>query len=361
MRICTLVLLTFAAGDLSAQTPTVRPFSARIAQQIDALFNAYGTAGPGYAVGVIQNGKLVHARGYGLANLEYAQPITPQSVFNVASLAKQFTAAAIALLVIDRRVTLEDEVGKFIANWPAAYRAVRIKHLIYMTSGVPEYYRQERPGGGSWERDYFTVDDALAASGARGKLDFEPGTAWAYSNVNYMLLARIVERVSGESFASFTDRRIFQPLGMTSTHFNDDVTRVVRNRVTGYNIREGGGFHRHERISPHYGGSGLFTTVEDLARWDENFYTHQLGGPRLSELMLSTMRFAHNKANDAFGLVWGAHRGLRSLWYEGGDVGFSSYMVRFPDARLSVIVLSNLGTGNAAQKAREVLNQLIEP
>jgi CubicO group peptidase (beta-lactamase class C family) len=147
---------------------------------------------------------------------------------------------------------------------------------------------------------------------------------------------------------------------MASTHFDDDLGLVVRNRVTGYNAREAGGYRREIRRSPHFGGSGLFTTIEDLARWDRSFETHELGGPELTALLLGTRRFEHDKVNDAFGLVWGDYRGHRTLWYEGGDLGFSSYMVRLPDVRLTVIELSNLGTGRAADHAGQVLEALFD-
>ncbi|HYC59773.1 MAG TPA: serine hydrolase domain-containing protein [Thermoanaerobaculia bacterium] len=317
---------------------------------IDAVFADVDPKAPGYAVGVVQKGQLVYARGYGLANLDDATPITRKSVFNIASLSKQFTAAAIAILIRDGKLSLEQPVPEV--------EGVRIKHLLYMTSGIPEYYRQSRPGGKTWERDPFTIEDAIAASLAQ-PLEFEPGTRWSYSNVNYMLLAKIVERVSGEPFSSFLRRRIFEPLGMSSTHVNDDLTRVVPHRAIGYNVRENGGFHRHDRISPHYGGSGVFSTIEDLAKWEANFSTHTLGGPELTALQLSTMKFAHEKTNDAFGRVWGEYKGFRTLWYEGGDLGFSSYVVRFPDQDLSIIVLSNLGSGRAADRARKVADVLL--
>ncbi len=294
-------------------------------QDIDQVFAEFDRDdAPGYAVGVVKDGELIVARGYGSANLDYRIPITSRSVFNVASLSKQFTATALALLIREGRISLDDSVRQHISEFPERFDAVRVKHLLYMTSGVPEYYRQVRPGGRTWDRDAFTVDDAIAASLAAPALDFEPGTKWAYSNVNYMLIAEIVERVSGDRFAQYVRRRIFEPLGMTASHVNDDVTLVVPNRVIGYNLREDGGFHRHDRISPHYGGSGVFTTIDDLTRWDHNLQTDTLGGPALTDLLLSTMKFEHPKTNDAFGLVWGEYRGLRTLSYEGGDLGFSS-------------------------------------
>jgi CubicO group peptidase (beta-lactamase class C family) len=191
------------------------------------------------------------------------------------------------------------------------------------------------------------------------RLRFAPGTQWSYSNVNYMLLAEIVRRVSGIAFSEFVRREIFEPLGMKDSLVNDDLGAVVPHRVTGYNARPSGGYRQEIRRAPHFGGSGLLTSVDDLARWDRSFTTHVLGGPELTALRLSTMRFDHDKANDAFGLVWGNHRGLRTLWYEGGDRGFSSYMVRLPDRQLTVIVLSNLGDGNAGDHARRVLELLV--
>jgi CubicO group peptidase (beta-lactamase class C family) len=326
-----IAIVAMAHAACAQQAARVMPFDEDTGRAVDAVFADFrGVKTPGYAVGIIRNGRLVYAPGFGAANLDYAIPITPRSVFNVASLSKQFTAAAVALLVLDGKVSLADPLAKHIPETPARFRDVRLEHLVYMTSGLPEYYRQPRPGGRTWDRDVFTLDDAIAATFAAPQLEFAPGSRWAYSNVNYMLLARVVERVSGEPLAAFLQRRVFGPLTMKDTHVNDDVTRVVENRVVGYNHRQTGGFHRHDRISPHYGGSGVFTTIEDLARWDRSFETHALAGPKLTSLLLSTKKFAHEKANDAFGLVWGEHEGLRTLWYEGGDLGFSPTWSAFP-------------------------------
>lgn len=353
-----LIVGAIPQATVPGQTITDRLTESQVAR-IDAIFaDAAARAGPGYSVGVVRDGQLAFARGYGLANLDHGVPLTPTSVLNIASLSKQFTGAAVALLVVDRELSLDDSLGELLADVPDAHAGVTVAHLVYMTSGIPEYYEQERPGGRTWTRDYFEVDDAIAASLAQPP-DFVPGTEWSYSNVNYMLLTRIVERVSGESFASFARRRIFEPLGMANTHVNDDVTRVVRGRATGYNPREGGGYHHHVRSSPHFGGSGVFSTVEDLARWDRNLSTHALAGPAFTELLLGRRRFDHDKTNDAFGLVWGDFGGRRMLWYEGGDTGFSSYMARLLDEQLTVIVLSNLGTGRSRDRAHEVLAALL--
>ena len=360
----TIAILSGASNTSAQVTAAGQPAavvvdSARLAQ-VDELFAATVNAGgPGYAIGIIHNGRLIKARGYGVADVETRRPITSTSVFNVASLSKQFTAAAVGILIREGRVSLEDEVRKHVPEFPQHAGAVRIKHLVYMTSGLPEYYTLTRASGRSWN-DHFTVDEAIRTVLAQPRLEFAPGTRWAYSNINYMLLAEIVARVSGKSFARFMTDRVFSPLGMTRTHVNDNLAIVVPDRAHGYNRVDGGGYRKEERRAPHVGGSGVFTTIEDLARWNASFETHSLGGPELTKLLLSTMAFEHPKANDAFGLVWGTHRGRRTLWYEGGDTGFSSYMVRLPDDRLSVIVLSNLGTGGAAGQARRILDILVD-
>jgi CubicO group peptidase (beta-lactamase class C family) len=349
-----------AAAPLGGQVPRpVPPVTAAQLARVDRLFaDAAGLDRPGYAVGIVQDGRLVHARGFGAADVERGVPIEASTVFDAASLAKQFTAACVGILVRRGRIRLDDEVRRHLPEMPDYPEPVRIEHLVYMTSGLREYYTLPRPGGLDWERDRFTVADAIAATFAQPRLAFRPGERWAYSNVNYMILAELVSRVSGMPFSEFARREIFAPLGMTSTRVDDDL-RVVPRQAAGHNERADGGWRRETRRSPHYGGSGLFTTVEDLARWDRAFETHALGGPELTRLLLSTRRYDHPKANDAFGLVWGEHRGRRTLWYEGGDLGFSSYMVRLPDDRLTVVVLSNFGTGAAAERARRILDVLV--
>ena len=360
-KVVLATLFCAASGEAAGQgAPPPVHVSQAVATRIDSIFAQYDRANaPGYAVGVLHQGRLVYAKGFGGANLDHGIRITPASVFNVASLSKQFTAASIGILVRRGRVSLEDEVRRHVPEFPHYPGPVRIKHLLYMTSGLHEYYTLARPGGRSWNVDHFTTSDAIEAALSQASLKFPPGSRWEYSNVNYMLLARIVERVSGLPFGEFTRREIFDPLGMASSSFNTDLGAVIPGRVTGYNADDSGGYRQEVRRSPHYGGSGLFTSVDDLARWSRSFETHSLGGPELTALLQSTMRFDHPKVNDAFGLVWGETAGRRTLWYEGGDAGFSAYMVRVPDDQLTVIVLSNLGTGRSADHGRRVLELIL--
>jgi CubicO group peptidase (beta-lactamase class C family) len=357
-----------------------------VTRSIDRLFAPFaGDSTPGYAVAVLRDGRPVYWKGYGMANLDELAPITPATAFNVASLSKQFTAACLAVVILDGKVRLDDTAASYVpalAKYHAGGRPpILVKHLVYMTSGLPDYYTVPRKHGRTWSPyDQFTVDDAIAASLAADTLQFAPGARWGYSNVNYMLLTKVVEKASGLPFADFADRRLFRPLGMAHTQVNADFTAVVPRRALGYNprtpavvaqarkegwyVREGAGRYAwvtNPRTSPHYGGSGVHTTLEDLARWDENFYTKRFGGRPFFDLMHRTERFGHPKDNDALGLVLGRYKGLNTVWYAGGDLGFSSYMLRFPDQRTTVFVLSNMGDGNTTKYARAVADLVLAP
>lgn len=345
--------------------------------RIDKLFAVYARPdSPGYALGLIKNGKLVFAKGYGQANLDDGIPISPRTSFHLASVSKQFTGAAVALLILDGKLALEDPVSKYIPETAKYGDGPRIKHLVYMTSGLHEYTDLPRSSGDPWMTFYyFTRDEAIRTALEPGTLEFVPGTQWAYRNINYMLLTKIVENVSGEPFSTFMQRRVFSPLNMSHSDINDDTTLVIPNRATGYaprsnprlikeltesgiQIRPGEGWVRLTRVSPHYGGSGVFSTLEDLAKWDENWYSGKLAGPAFTELMNKRMHFQHDKDNDALGLVWRELYGKAMLDYSGGDTDTSTYMARFPSEHFTIVCLSNMPLGDAEGKAHEVLEIL---
>jgi CubicO group peptidase (beta-lactamase class C family) len=311
-----------------------------------------------------------------MANLDYNLSITPESVFNIASLSKQFTAACIALLILRDSLSLEDEVKQYVPEVGKYTYPIKVKHLVYMTSGIREYHSLPHKNGLNWNLfDYFTVDTAIAVSLKEPTLEFEPGTKWAYSNVNYMLLTKIVEKVSGKRFAEFARENIFIPLGMQHTQFNDDVTYIIKNRATGYLpldsavIAESAkaGYYLHprkgyaqlHRNAPHYGGSGLFTSINDWYKWNQNFYDQKLGGKAFYELMHKRMKFAHSKDNDAFGLVYGNFNGEEMIWYAGGDLGFNSYVMRFPAQQLTIVCFSNVNSSGGAEKYAHQIGEIL--
>jgi len=231
IRLARLLALILLSTDVSPQE-----LSEADTSQVSAIFAPFDHDGsPGYAVGVVKNGKLVFARGFGRADLDHNVPITARTSFHLASLSKQFIAAGIALLILDRKLSLDSPVEKFFPEVKKYGADLQIKHLIYFTSGLPEYTSLRRPSGLPWfSFYYFTIDEAIAATLRTTKLKFVPGTRWDYSNVNYMLLAKIVERVSGMSLSEFLVARVFTLLGMTASQLNDDSTVVIPNCATGY-------------------------------------------------------------------------------------------------------------------------------
>jgi CubicO group peptidase (beta-lactamase class C family) len=349
---------------------------AGVIARIDTVFaGAASHQGPGYVLGVVKDGKLLYAKGFGSANLDDGIAITPKTAFHLASLSKQFTASAVALLVLDGRLRLDDPVERYIPEARRYGPRLRIEHLVYMTSGLVDYTAVKRPNGDPWFSDsYFDINDALNASLSQ-PLAFEPGQQWAYRNINFMLLARIVEKISGQSLAAFLKERMFEPLGMTQTLVDDDSTQVIPHRAVGYaprsariveelhkvgiKARDDGDWVRLNRVSPHYGGSGVFSSIDDLAIWEDNFDHPRVGGQAYVSLMYRTARFRHAKVNDAFGLVWRDFHGQRMLDYAGEDLDANTYMAHFPDSHSSIVCLSNILTGDCEAKAHAVMEILV--
>ncbi|MGH8202276.1 MAG: serine hydrolase domain-containing protein [Steroidobacteraceae bacterium] len=300
--------------------------------------------------------------------------ICPQTAFHLASLSKQFTASAIAPLVLRGKLSLDDTVSKYVPEAAKYGPALRVKDLVFMTSGLHEYFDTKRAGGDPWYSTfYFTRDEAIKAALVPNRLLFTPGSRYDYSNTNFMLLTKIVERISGEPFAVFMRKEIFEPAGMFASEINDDSTEVIPNRAYGYAprttaviaelrsvgvfARPGPGWILLARNSPHFGGSGVFSTIDDLAKWDDNWYTQKVGGRGFTNLMAHRERFAFG-AMDAMGLGIHERFGLKTINYSGADIDASTFMERFPSVRFTIICLSNDPLGDAESKAEAVLDIL---
>lgn len=347
-------------------------------ERIDTLFSAFDHLNsPGYAIGISKDDKTLYQKGYGSANLDYNIPLTPNSAFSIASVSKQFTAACIAILILDNKIALETPVSEFIPRLNKYKDTIRIKHLIYNTSGITDYHRLPRKSGKSWITfNYFDIEECIETSLSQDTLQFKPGDQWDYCNVNFMLLTKIVEEVSGQPFSTFAKDRLFTPLGMDRTIIHDDVTEVIKNRVTPYNIRtpenvagydeygvtikSNGQYIQHIRTSPHYGGSGVVTTIEDLLKWSKHMVTKELHGEEFYDLMHKTLKFNHPRDNQAFGLYIGDFNGRKIVAWDGGDWGISSQLMRFPEQGIAIVVLSNLGSGEAFRKVNQIADILIE-
>jgi CubicO group peptidase (beta-lactamase class C family) len=325
--------------------------------KVDELFFEWNNSdSPGLALAIIKDGETVYKRGYGISNLEYNVPLSSSSVFDIASTSKQFTAMCIALLARQGKISLDDEIQRYISEIPRYEYPITIRHLIHHTSGIRDYLTLMWLAGMQFENDY--PDDEIIGLIARQKeLNFKPGDEFSYSNSGYFLLGEIVKRASGKSLATFAHENIFSPLGMNTTHFHDDFTMIVKDRAIGYSPKDEGGFRIDMSSFDVVGDGAVYTTVEDLSLWDRNFYHNRLGGygQDLIEEVIKPGTLNSGEALDyAFGLFTGQYRGLEIVRHGGGWAGYRSEMLRFPQQRFSVICLSNLGSTNPPKLAEKV-------
>lgn len=352
-RMRTAMLLFMATVSLQAQ-PDARARDAERAQKVDALFAEWNrTDGPGFSIAVIRDGEIVLAKGYGMADLERDVRISPRSVFDIGSTSKQFTATAILLLEQEGKLSLDDDIRKHLPDFAAYERPVTIRQLIHHTSGMRDYLTLMELGGLSVSNDY-SDDETLSWIARQKALNFAPGEEHLYSNSGYYVLAQIVERASGMSLRKYSAEKIFEPLGMTNTHFHDDPTEVVRHRAIGYAPAASG--YAIEMSNYHVvGDGGVYTTTEDLAKWDANFHEPKVGGAALLAALHRRGKLQNGEELDyASALVHGTHGGLRMVSHGGAWAGYRSDMVRFPEQKLTVIALANFVNADPTSLALSV-------
>jgi CubicO group peptidase (beta-lactamase class C family) len=328
-----------------------------MAHAVDQLFAQWaGPDSPGASIAVIENGKIIYSKGYGSANLEYGVPNSPATVFPLASVSKQFTALAIYLLVQDGKLSLDDDVRKYLPKLHDFGNVITIRQLLHHTSGVRDHWNLLILAG--WRpEDHITDDDVARLLFQQTELNFAPGDRFLYSSSGYTLLTMVVKQVSGKTLPEFAKERIFDPLGMAHTHFQDDYGIVVKDRAYSY-ARQPDGKYQYVALSS---SSSLFSTVGDLARWDENFYTGEVGGPALLAQMQEKGKLNNgNEIDYASGLEIGKYRGLRTVEHAGGDAAYRTNILRFPDQRFSVVVLANAADVNATALSFKIADIYLE-
>ncbi|MFM2303486.1 MAG: hypothetical protein RLZZ135_895 [Cyanobacteriota bacterium] len=336
-----------------------------ITDKVDRLFTQWDKPNsPGCALAILQNGEIVYQRGYGMANLEYDIPISPNSVFDIGSNSKQFTAMCIVLLARQNLLTLDDELQKYIPEIPQYSHPITLRHLIHHISGLRDYLALMDFTGMVYENDY-PDEEIIALIAHQQSLNFEPGTEQLYSNTGYFLLAQIVKCVSGKSLRVFAQEHIFTPLGMENTHFHDNFKEIVRNRADGYAPKDGGNFQIDMSLLDCCGDGQLYTTIEDLFLWDRNFYQNILGncGQDLIEEITTSGKLSNGEILaqvNGSGLVIGKYRGLNMINHGGAWQGYRSDLVRFPDRQFSVICLANLSTFNPTKLSLQVADIYLE-
>ncbi len=318
------------------------------AARIDSLFSPWrGNQSPGLVLGIVHQGRLVYRQAYGLADVSRREPLTPDHAFWVASVAKQFTAAAVALLAEAGRISLDDDIRKYLPELPAGGDTVRIRHLVYHTSGLRDGFTLV---GMTFKGEkHYTNANVLRYLARQGQVNFKPGQRHEYNNAGYVLLGEIAARASGQSLAAFAEAHIFRPLDMGRTHFYGTFARPIPGLATGYGVRYRKGTARYS--AAHFrgntvGSSGLVTTLEDLVKWDRNFYRNRLG--RGSDSLVRLLTTPGTLADGtplpyAFGLEVSTHHHATVITHGGADPGYKAEIVRFPERQLTVIALTNAG------------------
>jgi CubicO group peptidase (beta-lactamase class C family) len=344
------IAVLLSAGALAAQTPFP-------AAGVDSVFAQYNrTDRPGCAVGVYRDGRIAYARGYGMADLNQGIAISPKTVFYIASTSKQFTAASLQLLAAQGKVSLDDPVRKYIPELPAYADAVTLRHLIYQLSGIRDYLGLWAISGRS-AADEIPEEAALDLIARQHQLDFTPGTQWAYSNSNYFLMSVVVKRASGRSLREFARAGMFEPLGMWDTQFHDDRTMIVPRRAEGYEPDGKGAYRTFKTSFALVGDGGVLTTVEDLAKWDQNFFDNKLdgGGPAFIQRLYARGVLNSGDSTDyASGLFRHTFRGVPTIDHAGSFIGFRAELLRFPSLHTSIGVLCNDYTANPEAMAQRI-------
>lgn len=345
---------------LLASLPTLAGAqSADLAAVADRVFAQWTKDTPGCAAGVAQGGQTLLSRGYGMANLETGTPITPETIFESGSVAKQFTASAILLLMHDGKLRLDDKVQKYLPELPEYGRPVTIRHLLSHTSGIREWSNLVAMNGWPRGTTAYSQDDFLDVVFAQREINYPVGDFYSYTNSGFLLLVSIIERVSGMPYTAFTTERLFKPLGMAKTSWRDQFERIVPGRAQAYS-RRGNAWITDTPFDNVVGAGGMLTTVGDWLKWNDALDKRALGAWWVDSLESQATLTSGRKISYAMGLTVNSWRGEREVSHSGSTGGYSTYLLRIPSRGISVAVMCNGGsTSNPTAAARELAAALI--
>lgn len=333
---------------------------AAMSRRIDSIFAPWDRPdSPGVALAILRGEELVYSRGYGQANLEYGIPITPETVFHVASVSKQFTAMAIVLLQQQGLVDLQADIHAYLPELPDFGQTITLWHLLHHTSGLRDQWELLVAAG--WRMDdVITREQILGLVQRQRSLNFPPGSEYLYCNTGFTLAAEVVQRVTGQSLRQFCAEQIFQPLQMLQTHFHDDHEEIVPNRAYSYAARADAGWRKSVLSYANVGATSLFTTALDLVRWLRNFEHGLVGGQAAITEMQTPFTLADGHPTEyGLGLMLGSYRGLSEIGHSGADAGFRSWCGRFPQPGLGIVVLTNAAGFVPRDLAHQVADLLL--
>nr|WP_255536313.1 serine hydrolase domain-containing protein [Pacificimonas pallii] len=342
-----LGILTSTAAPLSAGPSASGEVLPEIeAKKIDRVFKKIGEDEPGCAIGVMKAGEVLHKRGYGLANLEHGVPITGDTVFRIASVSKQFTAMSTIILANEGKISLDDDIRKYVPEIPDYGRPITIRNIINHTSGLRDFLTLFFLKGYE-NHDFYMEPEFFEMLASQKRLEFQPGEKMSYTNTGYVLQAIIIERVTGMSLAEYAKAKIFDPLGMKNTHFHDDVTRLVPGRAYGYSATKKG-YAVSGTPQELLGDGGVFTTIDDLARFNGDFYRGKVWRDDIKSEMITPGRLNDGGKAEYFpgvyyasGLIVGERRGVDYVRHAGQFAGFIADYIRFPQYELGIAALCN--------------------
>lgn len=335
----------FSTNTLKAQTAQVTLDKAKI-EKINAIFAHFNNNTPGAALAVVVKGEIIYKQGYGMSNLEYDISITPSSIFQVGSIAKQFTAMCFILLAQQGKLSADDDIRKYLPEVPDFGETITIRHLLYHTSGLREE-RHLLAMAGWRDSDVRTRSDVINLISRQKELNFKPGEEFLYCNTGYTLLAEIIDRAAGISLREFANENIFKPLGMETTHFSDNHLEIIKNRTHAYAPGSSEDYIIDDPVNNNYGATSLFTTVEDLALWIDNFSHKRVGGEEGINMLLTSGKLNNGEElNYALGVVHATSKGLKIIASGGHDPGYRAEFIIVPEHGTSIIVFSNADNAN---------------
>jgi len=356
MKICLTSLMVLCALLASAQNN-----QPKIETSIDSVFKNYDTkTAPGVAVLIVKDQQVIFKKGYGMANLEYDVPITPESVFDIASVSKQFTGYAISMLIQQGKISENDDIHKYLPDVPQYAQKITIHNLIHHTSGIRDWPMTLNLAGWRWDEDYL-FEDIMRMVKHQKDLDFEPGSKFSYSNTGYNLLAEIVGKVSGKPFPQWVKENIFTPLNMNSSIVMDNHQKVIKHLATSY-YGNGDNAGKINDALIAYGSSSIYTNTEDLSKWVIFFQKGIESKDPVIERMLQTDVLTTRAKNTyAYGLfIDDTDHGLRSISHDGGWAGYRTLIKNYPDEKFSIILLSNADDFNVDARGLEVAKVFLE-
>lgn len=330
-------------------------------QAIDSIFLEWNKPNtPGCALGVIKDGELIYAKGYGLANMEYEIPNSPNSVFRIGSTSKQFTAACIVLLAEKGKLNLDNKLDQYFPDFPTYANSISLRHLLNHTSGIRDYLTLSYLKG-LGDDDYYKDRDIMNWLVKQTDLNFKPGDEYLYSNSGYWLLGQIVKKVSGKNMADFAQKEIFEPIGMSDTHFHNDHTQIVKNRASGYVPSGNDSYKISMTTLDMIGDGGIFTTLYDIKKWDDAYYSSSVLSKEFWNIMTQQGILNNGEVIDyAAGLNISEYKGLKTIRHGGAFVGFRAELLRFPEHHLSIAIFANRGDANPSAMADQIADIILK-